>query len=230
ALSSTELAAAVLAEIGDGDLAAGAHQVIMAAVADLFGRGVPVTPDAVLALLTERGELGRTGGAEYLFGLFSGAALPAQIGYYAERVRHRSWKGRLAQFATFVGQLAGRRERPADEDRELLAERMDQLAGGRDGTANVAQAADVVDAVIEEIERGADQDVVPLGVADLDEVLSVKPGQLIVVGARPGIGKTTLGLDIARHIGIRRGEPVYFLSLEMARTELMRRMLAAEGR
>ncbi|OLT13052.1 hypothetical protein BJF79_03905 [Actinomadura sp. CNU-125] len=124
---------------------------------------------------------------------------------------------------------AERGERPPEDDAELLQSWLDELSDTDSGSGTV-QASELVHSVIDEIEQGTDADRVPTGFIDLDSLMSIRPGHLIVVGARPGIGKSTFGMDVARHVGIKRQEPVYYATLEMSGSELMKRMISAEGR
>lgn len=229
AMSSTDTALAVAELIQPRDLALGAHQIILETIIDLLGEGHQVTPNTVIAELSKTGKVTQAGGASYLHTLLEQAALPSQISYYAKQVKTQAWKRSLAIFATRCSQLAETGDTPPEADLEQLGSWLDELTTGTAESSTV-RAADLVHTVLDEIERGADADAVETGYLDLDAGLSVRPGQLIVVGARPGIGKTTFGMDVARHVGNRLQQPVYFLSLEMSRNELMKRMISAEAR
>ncbi|MBP6187264.1 MAG: replicative DNA helicase, partial [Rhodoluna sp.] len=94
---------------------------------------------------------------------------------------------------------------------------------------------DSIEAAIEEMEkaqnRGGEMVGVPTGFAGLDEMThGLHPGQLVILAARPAVGKSTLALDIARNAAIRHNQPVIFFSLEMGRAEIAMRMLSAESR
>lgn len=229
AISSVDLALSTIEQVQPRDFRVGAHQIIMETVADLLGRGDPVSPATVLTELVKAGQINQAGGGPYLHTLFEQAALPAQVGYHAKQVRDRAWDDRFDVFGARCQQLAENKAMPPEEKLERLNSWMDELTATTTQSGTV-KAADLVYSVLDEIERGDDSDVVETGFLDLDAGLSIGPEQLIVVGARPGAGKTTFGMDIARHVGIRRREPVYFLSLEMSRSELMKRMISAEGR
>lgn len=229
AISSTDLAVSVVERVQARDLQDRIHQTIYGVVAELVGRGSQVSPTIVLSELQKAGHLVGRLDSTYLFGLVEAAALPSQVGYHVTDVKARSWKRRLWEFGGRVQQAAERGERPPAEDAELLQAWLDELTDVEQ-SGGMVRAADLVLSVIDEIEQGSDADVVPTGFADLDALMSIRPGQLIVVGARPGAGKSVFGMDVARHVGIRRQEPVYFLTLEMTAKELMKRMIAAEAR
>lgn len=229
AISATDMALAVTEQIRPGDFGLGAHQVITDVVAALLGEGAPVTPNTVLNGLEKTGKVNQAGGGPYLTALYAQAAVPGQIGYYAKQVRDRAWNERFGAFGARCQQLAETASVPPEDKLERLNSWVDELSADTAQSTTV-RAADLVIDVMDEIERGDNGDVVKTGLVDLDDRLSLRPGQLVVVGARPGVGKTVLGLEIARHVGIKLGEQVYFLSLEMGRRELVKRMISAEGR
>jgi replicative DNA helicase len=229
AISSTDVAAAVVEQVRTQDFRLGAHQIIMETVSDLFGRGDPVSPNTVLTELTNKGQINQAGTGSYLHILVAQSATSGQIGYHAKQVKERAWDDHVDLLGARCQQLAEDKTMSSEEKLERLNSWVDELSGTTTGSGAV-RAADVVYDVLEEIERGEDTDVVTTGLLDLDERLSLRPGQLVVVGARPGVGKTLLGMQIARHVGIKLGQPVYFLSLEMSSKELTKRMISAEGR
>lgn len=229
AIASTDLGLAVIEDLRPQDFGFGAHQIIMETVATLLGKGDPVTPNTVLTELEKANLVIQAGGGLYLHALVTQAAVGTQIGYYAKQVKDRAWNDRFAAFGARCQQLAESQALPPEEKLERLNSWMDELAATT-AQAGTAQAADLVYEVLDQIERGDDNDVVTTGYADLDTGLSLRPGQLIVVGARPGQGKSTLGMDVARHVGIKLEQQVYFLSLEMSRNELMKRMISAEAK
>lgn len=229
AISSTDLAVTVTEKVRPTDVQDPIHGVLLELLGNLVGRGEQVSPTIVLSELARTGLLTGPLDGPYLHSLMEEAATPAQVGYHITAVKARAWKARLLRFGIRCQQAS---ENPAvapEEDAELLQKWMDDLADV-DADNGTAEAADLIHAVLDEIEQGTDADVVPTGFIDLDTLMAIRPGQLIVVGARPGAGKTTFGMDVARHVGIRRREPVYFLTLEMARNELMKRMISAEAR
>lgn len=229
AISSTDLAITVTEKVKPADLRDPVNKDLLETLLHLVGRGVQVSPSIVLSELATRKLLtGRLDGV-YLHSLLEEAATPSQVGYHVDAVKARAWKVRLWQFGQRCQQASENAAVAPEEDAELLQAWLDDLADV-EADHGTAEAAHLIHSVIDEIEQGTDADVVPTGFADLDQLMSIRPGQLIVVGARPGAGKTVLGMDVARHVGIRLKSPVYFLTLEMARNELMKRMIAAESR
>ena len=229
AISATDLGLAVIEQVRPQDFRLGAHQVILETVAAMLGRGEPISPTTVVTELVSSGVIGKAGGGAYLPALVEQAAIPGQIGYYAKQVKDRAWNDRFGAFGARCQQLAEAASMSPEDKLERLNGWVDELSATTTQSTTV-RAADLVFDVMDEIERGDTGDVVKTGLVDLDDRLSLRPGQLVVIGARPGVGKTLFGLEIARHVGIKLGEPVYFLSLEMGRRELLKRMISAEGR
>jgi replicative DNA helicase len=229
AISATDVALAVTEQVRAEEFRLGAHQIVMETVNGMLGVGDPITENTVLDELQKTNRIAQAGGGPYLTMLVGQAAIPGQIGYYAKQVKDRAWNDRFAAFGTRCEQLAGNGSMSPEEKLERLNAWVDELSATTAQTTTV-RAADLVYEVMEEIERGEDTDVLTTGLVDLDEGLSLRPGQLIVVGARPGVGKTVFGVDVARHVGIKQEQQVYFLSLEMSRNELVKRMISAEGK
>lgn len=229
AISATDVALAVIEQVRAEEFRLGAHQIVMETVTAMLGVGSPVTENTVLDELEKANRVTQAGGGPYLTMLVGQAAIPGQIGYYAKQVKDRAWNDRFGAFGTRCEQLAGNASMSPEEKLERLNSWVDELSATTTQTSTV-RAADLVYEVMDEIERGEDADVMTTGLLDLDAGLSLRPGQLIVVGARPGVGKTVFGMDVARHVGIKQEQQVYFLSLEMSHNELMKRMISAEAK
>jgi replicative DNA helicase len=210
-----------------------AHQMVHEAITDLYARGEPADAISVANELGRRHEIARVGGALYLHTLISAVPVAANAGYYARIVRGHAIMRSLGEVhANGLQRVRERLGEPADlvdmSAAELLA-----ITEGRDGEECVP-AAEILPATLDEIEaisRNGVMTGVPTGFADLDELTNgLHPGQMVVIAARVGFGKTTAGMDMARSAAIRHGLPTAFFSLEMGRSELMMRMLSAEAR
>lgn len=229
AISSTDLGLSVIEQVQPKDFGLGAHQIILEAVANLVGKGNPVSPNTILTELVKTNQIAQAGSGPYLHTLIAQAAIPGQIAYHAKQVKDRAWNDRCDAFGDRCQQLAQNGALSTEEKLERLNSWVDELTAATTQSGMV-RAADLVYSVFDEIERGDDTDVVETGFLDLDAGLSLRPGQFVVVGARPGVGKSTFGMDVARHVGIKLREQVYFLSLEMSSSELMKRMISAEAK
>ena len=211
-----------------------AHETIFDAVIDLYGRGEPADAVTVSAELQRRGELARVGGAPYLHTLVASVPVAANAGYYAEIVREKAILRRLVSAGTKIVQIgyAGEGEVEAIVD-TAQAEIYDVTQ--KRTSEDYAPLSEIMEATLDEIEaigaRGGQMTGVPTGFADLDALTNgLHPGQMVIVAARPGVGKSTLGLDIARSASIQHGMPSVIFSLEMTRTEITMRLLCAEAK
>jgi replicative DNA helicase len=229
---SAEAITDVMEVLAPGDYYRPAHEVIHRAILDLFSRGEPADPITVTAELTRRGEIGQVGGPGYVHGLCSSVPTAANAEYYAEIVHERAVLRRLAEAGTRIAQMgyAAQGEVP-----EVVAAAQAALAAVEDSRAeeHVVRVADSLPdtlTMMEQMGRGGVQGV-PTGLKDLDSLTGgLQPGQLVIVAARPSVGKSTLALDFCRSAAVERGIPTVYFSLEMGRHELTMRLLSAEAK
>lgn len=207
-----------------------AHQVIYAAILGLYERGEPADAVAVSAELQARGEITRVGGAPYLHTLIAGVATWASAGYYALIVRDRAVLRRLTEAGTRIVQFAYDGEGRVGEITSRARAELDEAISAADATSGGQSMADLTDTVIGSLEQEADRGM-PTGWADLDEaILGLAAGQLVIVAARPGIGKSIVGGSLAHHAGAVLGHSALLTSLEMTGEEITARLLSAEAR
>jgi replicative DNA helicase len=211
-----------------------AHQIIHDVILDLYGRGEPADAVTVAAELTRNGDIGRMGGAPYLHTLIASVPTAANAGYYARIVRERAVLRRLVEVGTRIVQLGYAGDGDADE----LVDRAEAEIYGvtdRRVSEDYLPLAAIMPGALDEIEaigsRGASLAGVPTGFADLDALTNgLHPGQMVVIAARPAMGKSALALDIARAASVQAGLTAVLFSLEMSRNEITMRLLSAEAR
>ena len=210
-----------------------AHELIYDAIIDLYGRGEPAAPVTVSAELTKRGDLVRAGGAPYLHTLISSVPTAANAGYYAKIIRERAIMRRLVEAGTKIVQLGYTDEGEVDDAVDQAQAEVFAVTERREADDYV-QLSELLPAALDEIEKiaaGVIGQGVKTGFKDLDALTNgFHPGNMIVLAARPAVGKSTLGLDIARYASIHKGETSVIFSLEMSRSEITMRMLSAEAR
>jgi replicative DNA helicase len=209
------------------------HEVIFEAVLTLYSHGEPTDVIAVTDELTKTGQLQRAGGAEYLHTLTGLVPTAANAGYYASIVAEKAVLRRLVEAGTRIVQMGYASE---GEVVDLVNNAQAEIYGVTGGieAEDYVPLVEAIDTAVDEIERARGRDGemigVPTGFADLDELTNgLHGGQLIIVAARPGLGKSTLALDFARTATIRHHLPTIFFSLEMGRSEIAMRLLAAES-
>jgi replicative DNA helicase len=211
-----------------------AHQVIYDAILDIYGRGEPADAVMVAGELTKRGEATRTGGAPYLFTLINSVPTAANAGYYAKIVQERSILRKLVEAGTRIVQLGYAANADADDLLDQAQAEVYAIADKRTGEDYV-QLSEIMPGALDEIEaigsRDGQMTGVPTGFTDLDSLTNgLHAGQMIIIAARPAIGKSTLALDFARAASIKHGLTSAFFSLEMGRNEITMRLLSAEAR
>lgn len=231
---SKDAIADVMEELRGPDFYRPAHEAIYDAIMDLFGRGEPADAVTVSNELSRRGDLSRVGGAPYLHTLIASVPTAANAGYYARIVREQSVLRRLVEAGTRITQL-GYATDGGDIDDLVNSAQAEVYAVTENRHSEDYQPLSVtVPETLTEIEnianRGSEMHGVPTGFKLLDDLTQgLQPGQMIIVAARPAMGKSTLALDICRSASIKHGLPSVVFSLEMGRTELTMRLLSAES-
>lgn len=211
-----------------------AHELIFDAVLDLFGRGEPADAITVADELGKRGDLTRVGGQAYLHQLIQSVPTAANAGYYAEIVHERAVLRRLVEAGTRIVQMGYAQGEGDIDDIVNRAQAEVYSVAEKRGGEDYNVLGDLLNETMEEIEAasGRTDDLigVPTGFIELDELTNgLHPGQMIVVAARPAVGKSTLGIDIARAAAIKHNMAAAVFSLEMSRTEITMRILSAEA-
>jgi replicative DNA helicase len=235
-LLSKDAIADVLERVRPGDFYRPAHQNVYDAILDLYGRGEPADAVTVAAELDRRGLLRRVGGAPYLHTLISTVPTAANAGYYAGIVAEKALLRRLVEAGTRVVQYGYAGAEGAD-----VAEVVDRAqaeiydVAERRLSEDFVPLEDLLQPTMDEIDaiasHGGIARGVPTGFADLDEVTNgLHPGQMAIIAARPGMGKSTLGLDFMRSCSIKNRMASVIFSLEMSKSEIVMRLLSAEAK
>ncbi len=198
-LLSKDAIADVVEVVRSTDFYRPAHQTIYDVVVDLYGKGEPADPITVSAELTRLGELGRVGGAPYLHTLLSSVPTAANAGYYARIVAEQAVLRRLVEAGTRIVQLGYATGMGDVDDVVDRAQQAIYDVTEKRSNEDYALLEDLMQPTMDELEaigsRGGSMTGVPTGFADLDSLTNgLHPGQLVVVAARPGIGKA-LALD-----------------------------------
>lgn len=232
-LSRNEIANVIETLRDSSDLYRPAHQTIYETVIDMYGRGKPVDPRTLTAELRERGELVRVGGAPYLHHCVNQVPVAAHAQHYAEIVRDVAILRRVLEVADRTRQAVyeakGDPTGIVDEAQLALAGAL----GNSDTATDTHVSADTEDYLdrLETFQREGRSLGVPTGFIDLDSLFGGwMPGQIIIVAARPAMGKSTLALDFARAAAVTNGLPTVMFSMEMGRDEIKHRLYSAQGR
>jgi len=198
------------------------HETIFDTIIELIGRAEPADAITVAGELKRAGVLSKVGGAAYLHSLIASVPTAANAAYYARIVRERAIMRRLVDAGGDVDEIVDQAQA------EVYA-----VSDGRETTDYVSmnQMSSDVLTTLEDIEKNKGKlNGVPTGFTDLDELTQgLHGGQMIIVAARPAMGKSTLALDFCRSASMKHGITSLIFSLEMSSQEIAMRMLSAES-
>ncbi|GIG54059.1 replicative DNA helicase [Demequina activiva] len=233
-LLSKDAMADVIESVRADDFYKPAHEIIFDVAVKLYNSGDPVDALTVSAELQRTNQLSRIGGAEYLHTLIAIVPSAASAGYYARLVREQSILRRLVEAGTRIASM-GYDSDGAEVDMVVDGAQAEIFAvTERRNSQDYLSIGDVMEQTLSQVEMASARDGqmlgIPTGFTQLDELTGgLQGGQMIVLAARPAIGKSTLGLDIARAASIKHGKASVIFSLEMSREEITKRMLSAEA-
>ena len=232
-LLSKDAIADVVEVVREGDFYRPAHQTIYSAILDLYGKGEPADAVTVAAELAKSGDIARIGGATYLHTLVSMVPTAANGGYYGRIVREQAILRRLVEAGTRIVQMGYTGTGDVDDMVDRAQAEVYDVTDRRT-SEDYLPLRDIMGEALNEIEaisnRGGEMIGVPTGFIELDKLTNgLHPGQLVIVAARPALGKSTLGLDICRAASIKHGLASVIFSLEMSRNEIVMRLLSAEA-
>jgi replicative DNA helicase len=221
-----------MAIVEPADFYRASHQTIFRAIIRVSERGGPVDLLTVVDELDREGELEKVGGAGYIATLTNMVPATVNADWYAHIVRE---KAILRQVIAIANRLAEMGYEEAESSEELVAQAEQQLleiTGRRSDRAFVA-VREVLLQAFAQLERFSGKEGlagVPTGYADLDRMTAgLQPGDLVLLAARPSMGKTSLALGIAQHVACKMNMPVGIFSMEMPREQLVKRLLCAEA-
>ena len=210
------------------------HRMIYEAMLDLFSKNEPIDLLSLSSRLKEKGKLDSVGGSAYLTDLVNIVPSASNIKHYAEIVYRKYAMRSLIHASEFIGELGYDEAQELDQLLDKAEKKIYDVTSSpalhkfvslRDTLSDAWERIDHLHKSKDEL-RG-----IRTGFRDLDNMLAgLQKSDLIILAARPSMGKTALALDIARQSAIKHGTPVGIFSLEMSAQQLVDRMLAAEAR
>lgn len=209
------------------------HRLVFDAIRDLYVQGTEADFITVSAELQRSGKLERVGGREFVHALAEGVPAATAVAHYADIVREQSVLRQLVQIGNEIAQMGY--DHPA-EVRDLLDQAEQKLfAVSQQGRTREFQALkDIVAdsfARITEAKEGSGRRGLLTGFKDLDDKIEgLRPSNLIILAARPSMGKTSLALNIAHNVSLQEKKPTAIFSLEMSVSELADRLISAAAR
>lgn len=215
------------------DFYRGTHQAIYRTMIDLFERQEPIDILNLKNRLNETGDLETVGGQSYLAELINSVPTASNILYYAKIVQRKRILRDLISASYDIAQLGYKEDEDIDVVLDEAERRIFSISEGSLNQNFMAVRSSLEEAFerIEKLSRHEGETRgVPTGFADLDNYLAgLQKSDLIILAARPGVGKTSLALDIARNVAIQKQEPVGIFSLEMSREQLVDRLISAQA-
>lgn len=210
-----------------------AHQILFQAMVDLNNDGEAIDVLTVQNYLTTNNQLDDVGGVAYIAELATSVPTAANTGYYAKIVEEKSMLRRLISTATNIITQANNGD---DDVPSLLdsAERQIMDVSERRNRSGFREIKDVLNETLSDIDRLSQQseDItgLPTGYREFDKMTAgLQPDNLIILAARPAVGKTAFALNIAQNVATSTDTSVAIFSLEMSAESLVNRMLCAEG-
>lgn len=209
------------------------HRLIFEAILDLFEKNEPIDLLTLSSRLEESEKLSSVGGRAYLAELTNVVPTSSNVAHYAQTVQRKATLRRLIETAAEISQLGFREE----EDVDALLDRAESSLFGvsqkylKQRFVSIKSILPSVFDRIDELHKESGKlRGVPTGFTDLDLLLAgLQKSDLIILAARPSVGKTTLALDIARQIAVQAKAPVGIFSLEMSKDQLIDRMLCSQA-
>ena len=209
------------------------HREIYSAMMDIYEKSEPIDIMSVTSRLREKEKLQQVGGADYLTSLINTVPTATHVGNYAKIVREKKVLRDLIQASEQIGLDAF----DESQDVDVLLDRAEKKVfsiGQQSLKQSFVPIRDILGETFERIDQLSKHQGmyrgVPTGFVQLDKMLSgLQRGDLVVLAARPSMGKTSLALDIAKHVAVHQNLPVGIFSLEMGKDQLTERLLASQA-
>jgi len=219
--------------IGTDDFYKTSHRKIFRSMVELFDRNEPIDLITLTDYMKRKDELDAVGGVSYLSSLVNMVPTAANIKYHSKIVREKGLLRSLLRSATEIASKVYEDNLEAEEMVDYAEKSIFDISDKR-VKASFITLKELIKSSFEMIEHLYDKKEaitgVPSGFRDLDELTTgFQKGDLIVVGGRPSMGKTSFTLNIAQHVGLESKETVAIFSLEMAKEQLAFRMLCSEA-
>ncbi|PIT92052.1 MAG: replicative DNA helicase [Candidatus Harrisonbacteria bacterium CG10_big_fil_rev_8_21_14_0_10_42_17] len=210
-----------------------ANAKVFSVILKLFEEGQPIDILSITSELKKQHKLDEVGGSTYLSQLISSVPSSSHVDHYAKIVREKRVLRDLIRTSSEITEQAF----GAGTDIEQVLDEIEQKIFSISQHSTTQKFVAIKDELhhaferIEKLHRGEGAlRGVPTGFHGLDNILSgLQPSDLIVLGARPSLGKTTLALDMAKHVALKANKPIGFFSLEMSKDQVVDRLIASEA-
>lgn len=224
----------VMAQLKSEDFYRNSHRQIFEAMTTLYARNEPLDEITISACLQSSGNLEKVGGQSYLASLTESVPTAANVAHYARIVRSHALTRRLIEAATSIAGAGYEGHGDIDVLLDQAESKIFEITSAREQRA-FTPLKEIVKDAFKQIEKLYEQKQpitgVSTGYLDLDRVTSgFQPADLIIVAGRPSMGKTAFALGVAQNAALHNKTSVAVFSLEMAKEQLVMRMLCSEAR
>ena len=211
-----------------------AYGVIFDSVVELFNEGKPVDLITLQNRLREKAVPEEISSLEFVRDLVTAVPTSANVKYYAEIVSEKATLRRLIKMNEAIADECYQGQEPLEAILERTEKQVFELVQNRGGNGEYVPIKQVVLNALEKIEKASKSKGtvtgIPTGFIDLDYKTSgLQPSDLILVAARPSMGKTAFVLNVVEHVAVKKGLPCMVFSLEMSKEQLVNRMLSMES-
>jgi replicative DNA helicase len=211
-----------------------AHQTIFAVIEDLFSRGEPVDPITVSEELANRASLEAVGGRAFIHSLVTAVPAATNARQYAEIVRENYYLRSLIKVGGEITEMGYRREHSPLELIDRAEQMVFEISQAR-VAGEFEPIGDLISESFSELERtmteGHHTVGCQTGFRDVDALIGgFQPSNLVILAARPSMGKTAFALNVARNVAVDQNKGVAIFSLEMSKMEVVNRMMCSEAR
>ncbi len=207
---------------------------IFETIFSMFNYGETIDPITVMDKMKERGVYQEESTRQYVQELITMTPTAANVAQYVSIIRDKSLQRNLGKVADDITQMVNEGLGSADDmlesaERNIYALRRDRTVGGLKPISEIVRS--VYDNLSRIAQEGERLPGIPTGLADLDKrILGLNKGELILIASRPGMGKTSIAMNIVMHAAKTTGKAVAVFSLEMSREQLVSRLLSGEAR
>jgi len=208
------------------------NRLIYQAAVDLYEKQEPIDHLSITSRLAEKRQLDEVGGADYLTSLANTVVAPSHLDSYARMIRRKKILRDMIQASFEISELGFQEEEDVEELLDQAEQKIFRISQ-RSLQKSFAHINDEIENAfsrIERLQKGGTVRGVPTGFSYLDKILSgLQKSDLVILAARPSLGKTSLALDIARHVATKENIPVGIFSLEMSKEQMVDRFISAEA-
>lgn len=223
----------VLTVVGADDFYVAEHKQIFLAMRELFDASQEIDPVTLIDMLVHKGVYEKSGGEDYIRSLVEATPSAMNIADYARIVKEESTRRAIIAVCAEVSDMTYAEQEAVPHILDYAQGQLNEISAGRD-SRNFRHIRDVLRNVLEDLHTLADSDGAMQGTATgfsgLDRILvGMGDSDLILVGARPGMGKTSFTLNIASNVALATKKTVCIFSLEMSAEQLVSRMISSEA-